>query len=1255
MLADTKNPNATFNINDESGNIIGITTRQENSCDTIITQEIPIDIDLLKQWNTDGQIRFRLSPSDNSQEGILPCTNGQNSYLKLSIAYVEIAPKYTVINVNTTEEIPFLNQDSILLERGSYEVGISIGQTEETSATCSYNIRVIDNIAPQPVCQNLNLVLPIVPDDAIIPTAEDFLSEVVDNCDTTLNLILEGPEINCLLATQSQAMYRIFAEDSSNNFSTCVSTLTVSLEEIKPSFSSSLCGGDDVFLFSNVDYDDSILDLDFLWTGPAGFVSSDENPIIPNAGTEYSGVYNLQITNPQGCVFDGTTSILIQGLDSPEITGNANLICEGETVILNSNSFSDDVTYLWYEGISPVGILVDETTGPSLEVNPSLGDHFYYVIVKGPSCQSNPSNTFNVETIPFPTATVENAFVTICEGETINLSGLNFQAELEYEWNGPNGYSTSGFIPESIENASASNQGIYEFVATDRGCTSFPATTNVTVTPVPQQPIISGNNIYCEGTEIVLTVSNIPNADRYSWYLNNQIFSNTNENSLIIANANSNLSGLWSVIIEEDLCFSDPSNDFQVQVETNLMIGTANNGPACEGSEVTLSATFLPDAIYTWTSPNNVVYEGRIVTVEAIAGVYTVSVMTSSGCNDEGTTEVIVEAVPEITALSNSAPDCINIDESISFTPSVFPQGSYTYSWSGPNNFSSEEPNPTLVYKGIQNSGTYTLIIANENCASTPFTTVVSPQIIPEPAILSTTTQNCIGTNASITAESNAENIELYLWTTPLGQFTTSDPIFEINNIDLNDQGAYSVILEINGCSSLPSENVLLDVADQITTPIISGPNEICTANSVVLTPQPFVENSIYTWTNPAGIEIIADSLIIENTSSVDNGIYTVQLEVNGCLSGISPAFNLDVITLPNAIQLDNNNFSVCEDFMGNISLDIGGLQSAEELILYDIDNNIVATTVDGIFNEINLDNYTGENITFNVATVINGCESIDRTPLFIERETIPTEFTNFDSEGILFCELGQQAISINSPNVVSNFTIINNGEILDIVNNNSSLINVNVFDIGEGELVIISSTENCTDYASDTLKIQSGIEIFAEADTFDIEESGIIELDILENDLYSEEVAITITSISNGINAIVNNGIIELEIPEIMIGQFLIEYELCYINCPNICSSNAVTLNIGDADNCIAYNMMTPNGDGQNDFFQIPCIDAMNGVPSILTIFNSWGDLIYSNTDYQNDWDGTRDGKVLPVGAYFYVLELGGQNKIHGFIIIEI
>ncbi|MDF2447770.1 MAG: hypothetical protein K0R26_274 [Bacteroidota bacterium] len=76
-----------------------------------------------------------------------------------------------------------------------------------------------------------------------------------------------------------------------------------------------------------------------------------------------------------------------------------------------------------------------------------------------------------------------------------------------------------------------------------------------------------------------------------------------------------------------------------------------------------------------------------------------------------------------------------------------------------------------------------------------------------------------------------------------------------------------------------------------------------------------------------------------------------------------------------------------------------------------------------------------------------------------------------------------------------------------------------------------------------------------------------------------------------------------------------------------------------------VIANIITPNGDGSNDFFKIKNIEYHPN--SSLTIFDRWGKKVFSSGNYMNEWkaEGLNDG------TYFYVLDVPEDKKYNGFV----
>ncbi|MDB5255416.1 MAG: large protein, partial [Chitinophagaceae bacterium] len=71
--------------------------------------------------------------------------------------------------------------------------------------------------------------------------------------------------------------------------------------------------------------------------------------------------------------------------------------------------------------------------------------------------------------------------------------------------------------------------------------------------------------------------------------------------------------------------------------------------------------------------------------------------------------------------------------------------------------------------------------------------------------------------------------------------------------------------------------------------------------------------------------------------------------------------------------------------------------------------------------------------------------------------------------------------------------------------------------------------------------------------------------------------------------------------------------------------------------------NLITPNSDGQNDYFEIMALP----LHSTLSIYNSWNDRVYYDTNYNNSWEA----KEMSDGIYYYELSLPDGKHYKGWL----
>jgi gliding motility-associated-like protein len=119
--------------------------------------------------------------------------------------------------------------------------------------------------------------------------------------------------------------------------------------------------------------------------------------------------------------------------------------------------------------------------------------------------------------------------------------------------------------------------------------------------------------------------------------------------------------------------------------------------------------------------------------------------------------------------------------------------------------------------------------------------------------------------------------------------------------------------------------------------------------------------------------------------------------------------------------------------------------------------------------------------------------------------------------------------------------------------------------------------------------------------------------------------------------------------------------YSVCLVDCPDECDEATVTI-VFNVE-CIVPNVITPNGDGVNDFVDIKCVPPSNSTTpnnTRLRIFNRWGDEIASYEPYFSEvgkgWDGTYGDskKPVPAATYFYLFEFdktSGDKPQAGYI----
>ena len=120
--------------------------------------------------------------------------------------------------------------------------------------------------------------------------------------------------------------------------------------------------------------------------------------------------------------------------------------------------------------------------------------------------------------------------------------------------------------------------------------------------------------------------------------------------------------------------------------------------------------------------------------------------------------------------------------------------------------------------------------------------------------------------------------------------------------------------------------------------------------------------------------------------------------------------------------------------------------------------------------------------------------------------------------------------------------------------------------------------------------------------------------------------------------------------------GRDVLTIEVC--NIAGECAQQQISIEVvGDI---IVFNGISPNGDGENEFFYIQYIDVLPAArENEVSIFNRWGDLVWQTRNYDNignRFEGKNSsGGELPSGTYYYRIQFAsGVSERAGYLSLK-
>jgi gliding motility-associated-like protein len=99
--------------------------------------------------------------------------------------------------------------------------------------------------------------------------------------------------------------------------------------------------------------------------------------------------------------------------------------------------------------------------------------------------------------------------------------------------------------------------------------------------------------------------------------------------------------------------------------------------------------------------------------------------------------------------------------------------------------------------------------------------------------------------------------------------------------------------------------------------------------------------------------------------------------------------------------------------------------------------------------------------------------------------------------------------------------------------------------------------------------------------------------------------------------------------------------------------ASDSIKITVsGGTSKILVPNAISPNGDGINDTWIITNLSAYPG--ATVDVFNRNGQLVFHSENNNKAWDGTFNGRPLPMGTYYYIIDpKSNEKKMAGSVTI--
>jgi gliding motility-associated-like protein len=1085
--------------------------------------------------------------------------------------------------------------------------------------------------------------------------ALDYVYEWFDISDGGEVSIGNGPSLNNL----GPGLYEFVVSDDNGCFYTEIIPLSDEPGYIEITTTDLLCPGGTEGSIS-VEVFQGTPPYVVVWTGPGGFTSSEEDITDLSAGE-----YFLVITDANNCEINEVVTLSEPEELSLELQVS-DVTCNGG----NNGSIDIEVS----GGTAPYTFDWTGDNGFSSEaedLNEISTGQYSLLLSDANGCQADTFALINESQL---LEVVINFTEALCEGGTngtIDLEVLGGTAPYSYTWSGPEGFNSAEQDLLSLV------AGDYALMLLDsEGCFRDTVVTIAEASPIEVvldilHPSCGENNgsVSATGSGGVISIDY-----SYAW------FDVSSGVPVLLGTENEigNLeNGIYELELTDDLgC--QTTETFNLSDIGGSLEGLVNGLSCFSGSDGAIDLSIiggLAPFTVVWNGPNGFNSEEEDIT-GLYGGEYAVQVTDADGCgftaifNVDRPEEISIE-IAVVNSLCNGSNN-----GSISVAASGG-TGNKDVTWIGPEGYSSNEE----LISGLI-PGCYQLMVQDEaGCTSDSTLCLVEPEAIVINASVTDILCGGEGTGAIDALVSGGTPEFSFVWSGPEG-FTSQE------SEDINDlfAGTYTLLVnDINGCeisrSFIVQENTPLSADTSLVSPLCFGSAD----GSIELQIEGGTQPISIEWTGP---DAFSESGAIISDVSAGEYIWVVN-DNNGCLLSDTIVLSDPEEILVDAIAADVTCFGFGD---GIIDLQLSGgvpaytvlwtgpngYTSAEQDI-----SNLIPGTYQYVVSDSNECLHTGTiqieepaELLVNINNAVNpSCpDSFDGAidieiqggvpdysviwtnslgePISSDVDLVglgPEVYTAeiSDSNGCMAFLPDNELIALTSVNAEAPAdTSYCEGQGPWLLTGEASGQDSVAWHDGNGQLVsesfsvLIDPSPGTWFYVftafatpclvRDTIYFTVLAAPFADAgeDQFIFPEGSI---NIGGNpSITDENVNIEWTPSANLDNSGSPNPLLS--------GLDQDQWFVLSVIDENGCTSEDSVL-VSIIPEMDIPDGFSPNGDLTNDVWEIG--NAQLYPSLVVEIYNRWGDLLFRSEGYDQPWDGRYNGDLLPIGTYYYIIEI--------------